>query len=221
MSRPHAWILAALLCSSLAARADDGPAAIVPSDVELQLAKKFAPLVVLARDEPYLPSSIEFYAPHVSLRCKGNVAHGPILAVAGKLPDAGKQTSECFLTTNEPMKGPDQILGFFHGEDPTKKPVPVYVSFYKSRKNGALNIQYLTFFPYNWGKNVCLTLAPKDHCMGKRHQMDNHVGDWEGLTVQVQNNKVVGVRVGAHAASKIGYTFLASAQGKCPNEGGS
>jgi hypothetical protein len=118
------------------------------------------------------------------------------------------------------MKGPDQILGFFHGQDPRKTQVPIYAGFYKATKSGALNIHYRTFFPYNWGKNVCLSLAPKDHCLAKRHQMDNHVGDWEGVTVQVKAGKLVGVRVGAHSASKIGFTFRDGAKGGCPSESG-
>jgi hypothetical protein len=146
---------------------------------------------------------------------------GTVTAIHGTLPSKGDQQSHCFMTTTQALKGPDDILPFFHGQDPARAPVPVYVSTYKSKKNGALNIQYLTFYPYNWGKNVCLSLAPKDHCMAKRHQMDNHVGDWEGMTVQVQGDKLVGVRVGAHSASKVGFTYLASAKGKCANEGGS
>jgi hypothetical protein len=221
LNMPIALSASLVALASLAAQAA-GPANLVPGPAELALAKKFAPIVVLAQGEPYLPSSIEFYAPHVTLQCKGANAKGSVLAVAGTLPDPGAQQSNCFLTTNEKMKGPDHILAFFKGQAPSaKSPVPVYVSFYRSAKNGALNIQYLTFYPYNWGKNVCLSLAPRDHCMAKRHQMDNHVGDWEGMTIQVQNDQLVGVRVGAHSASTIGFTYLKSATGKCADEGGS
>ena len=203
--------LVSLLCLSGAA-ASAAPAIHAPTPEELALAKKYAPLIVLAKDEKYLPSSIEFFAPNVHFT--GGGLSGTITNPQGAL------SGDNHLTTVQKMSGPDQILPFFHGQDPGKAPVPVYVSFYKAA-SGALNVQYMTLWPYNWGKNVCLSAAPKDHCLAKRHQMDNHVGDWEGMTIQLKGDKLVGVRVGAHSASSIGFTFKAGAGGKCPNEGGS
>jgi hypothetical protein len=214
----------AALTFALLVAAPQPPATFAPDASQLALARKFAPIVMLAKGEPYLPSSIEFFAPHVAVHCKGANASGSVLKIAGKLPDGETQKTNCFLTTAQPLHGPDEILPFFKGADPSRAPVPVYISFYKSVQSSApdtFNIQYLTFYPYNWGKDVCLSLAPKDHCVGKRRQMDNHVGDWEGLTIKVQHGAMVGVRVGAHATDDIGFTFEAKATGKCADEGGS
>ena len=101
----------AVIATALAAAAPRAQAA--PTPAQMDLAKKFAPLVYLADKEEYLPSSVEFHAQHVTLRCNKGNATGSVLDIKGTLPPAGEQADHCFLTTNEKMTGPNHIHGFF------------------------------------------------------------------------------------------------------------
>jgi hypothetical protein len=56
----------------------------------------------------------------------------------------------------------------------------------------------MTFYPYNYGKQVCTGPAPDDHCLTKRVEMGHHVGDWELITIRFFQGKPNAVHVGSH-----------------------
>src|SRR4051812_20388490 len=73
--------------------------------------------------------------------------------------------------------------------------------------------QYKTFYPYNYGKDICPSVAPNDNCVGIRVSMGNHVADWELMTIRFEHGHPVAVHVGAHGNEipTTAWTFRAPA----------
>ena len=99
----------------------------------------------------------------------------------------------------------------FFGQPITKGNVPVYTKYREyADVNNTLDVYYLTFYPYNRGKDACvgsyicktqlLYLAVTiicvfsfikgvpvgGNCAGFIDTFGNHVGDWEHVTVRFQ-----------------------------------
>lgn len=175
-----------------------------------------APLIYLHPDERFMPSSLEFFAQNVHLECDGARVNKDVVPLPGSsrpvlqaadFPSWQAQTkpdsndSRCALTTNQPMKGPYTILPFFAGQKPTAvSPVPVYVFTYDISSRTSFTAQYTTFYPYNQGKMGCPLFAPADNCLSPsgRKEFDDHVADWELMSIRYVGGEPVEVHVGAH-----------------------
>jgi hypothetical protein len=167
------------------------------------LAVKHAPVIYLAEGEKFLPSSIDYFAQHVRAVCGSTTIAEDIMTLRKEqLP--GGTGENCHFVTRAPMNGPYHVLDFMYGMDPVQFPVPVYVFFYPDEGaaatdlDGSFYAQYMTFYPYNLGKNVCPTFAPGDECAATRKMMGHHVGDWELMTIRFVEGKPFRVHVGAH-----------------------
>jgi hypothetical protein len=84
--------------------------------------------------------------------------------------------------------------------------VPIYATIY-GYGPGYFNVEYKTFYPYNYGKQACDGLW-NSGCQGNWAQDDNHVADWEGMSIQFVNYKPAAVRTAAHSTDSIGTTYL-------------
>jgi hypothetical protein len=95
--------------------------------------------------------------------------------------------------------------------------VPIYATIY-GYGPGWFNVEYKTFYPYNYGKQACAGLW-NSGCQGNWTQDDNHVGDWEGMSIQFVNYKPAAVRTAAHSTDSIGTTYLSDLSGTFPGGG--
>jgi hypothetical protein len=182
------------------------------------IAQKYAPLVYLASGETWLPSSIDFYAANVRLNCgNGKTVRENILELANPIV---LPANECFFVPKQRLSGPYDQPSWLHGQDPTKTSVPIYVFIYPDESGEASDsthmsfyAQYMTFYPYNYGKNACVSLAPFDNCLSPRVMLGNHVADWELVTIRFREGRPAAVHVGAHGNDipDTAYTFRAPA----------
>jgi hypothetical protein len=193
--------LAAMLVTGLAANAETAPTA----PETLEIIKKYAPLVYLAQGETYLPSSLEDYFKNMHLVCDGKTLQKDVfqVTVSDLPPGEGgpHDNARCRFTTNDPMSGPYDIKPFFKGRTPTpESPVPVYVYIYDMSNPRTFSAQFNTFYPYNKGKMACPMLAPHSECLSPfgRREFDDHVADWELMSIRFIGGKPAAVHVGAH-----------------------
>ena len=63
-----------------------------------------------------------------------------------------------------------------------------------------VDVLYPTFYPYNYGKDVCVGLESQNlTCYGfDYHTFDNHVGDWEHAEIRFQYGQPVGIFLSSH-----------------------
>ncbi|XP_066911544.1 uncharacterized protein [Clytia hemisphaerica] len=155
---------------------------------------RWAPLIRLAKNEPWKPSSVEFFLKHTKI----THGSGPTNLTPSNLPSCD---SGCFLTTKDKMKSAStSSLAVFKGQSVSK--VPVY-AFVDRDEPEEISIQYYTFYPYNRGKTICIGVAgsgkcklkilgkcivriPK--CSGFTKSFGHHVGDWEGIKVVLKSS---------------------------------
>jgi hypothetical protein len=199
--RAAAGGLAGLLLMSLAARAGTAP----PAPETLEIIKKYAPLVYLSQAEVYLPSSLEDYFQNMHLVCDGKTIQKDAfqVTVSDLPPGEGgpHDNARCRFTTNDPMSGAYDIKPFFKGRMPTATaPVPVYVYIYDMSNPRTFSAQYNTFYPYNQGKMACPMFAPGSECLSPfgRREFDDHVADWELMSIHFTGGVPTSVHVGAH-----------------------
>ena len=70
------------------------------------LAERHAPLIWLAQDQPWLPSSVDFFAANVTAVCNGQTISTDILTLtAAQLPD-NQSDEDLQLVTRQPLAGP-------------------------------------------------------------------------------------------------------------------
>ena len=179
---------------------------IVAQPVSNEVLSTYAPLIYLHPEEDFMPSSIEYFAANTYMECFGKRIPKPIMSIGAADMPSGQGTTNgnsrdaaCRTTTNDPMNGPYDIKPFFHGVKPTaQSPVPVYVFIYDWQSPTTFTAQFNTFYPWNKGKMACPGLAPDDNCVGKRYEADDHVGDWELVSIRFVNGQPAAVHVGAH-----------------------
>jgi hypothetical protein len=196
-----ACVVAAGLATGFAARADMAP----PAQETLDILKKYAPLVYLAQGETFLPSSLEDYFQHMHLECDGKTVQKNIFQVTQADLPAGQggphDNAHCRFVTNDAMSGPYDIKPFFNGRLPSAAaPVPVYVYVYDMSNPRTFSVQYNTFYPYNKGKMACPMFAPGSECLSPfgRREFDDHVADWELMSIRFEHGVPLAVHVGAH-----------------------
>ena len=63
------------------------------------------------------------------------------------------------------------------------------------------DVIYTTFYPYNYGKDVCVGLESVNHtCYGYDfHTFGNHVGDWEHAEIRFQNMRPTELYLSVHS----------------------
>ncbi len=169
-------------------------------NAQQEIARRYAPMIWLAEGEQWLPSSIDFFAANVQAKCNGQAVSQNILTLtASQLPSGGGTDTTCNFETRQPLSGPYDRPAFLQGQSPAQTSVPIYVFLYPDSSDpGVFYAQYMTFYPYNLGKNACMTLAPFDNCLGSRVEMGDHVADWELMTIRFSQGQPSAVHVGSH-----------------------
>ncbi len=183
-----------------------------------QTIQAYAPLIYLSKDESFLPDTLENYAAGMHMECDGQrMSKGLMQITATDLAPYGyggpHDDARCIMTTNTPLRNEYDVQPFFHGRKPTASaPVPVYVFVYDYINPGAFTAQYNTFYPYNEGKGGCPLFVVSGNCISPfgRKVFDDHVADWELMTIRFAGGKPASVHVGAHSNSQTGSQFSAS-----------
>ena len=168
----------------------------VPSKIGY-LMYKWAPLVKLAQNELWRPSSVDFFLSQCKLEdCSGQPNANALTSSNLERCTYGKS----FIVTKDRISCPsctEPVV--LRGQDPSSPSiVPTYVIY--REHNNFLEIAYWMFFPYNRGKRVCIGYfqrgcsckeiwgycpCPKDlGCVGGYSTFGHHVGDWEKVIVR-------------------------------------
>jgi len=147
----------------------------------IEKVKKYSPLVYLAKNEKFKPSSIEFFSRYV-------------------------HHSNNYLTSNEEINHPSATnLSFFSGQSVSRDNIPVYVQIVKKPKMGEniTDVFYWMFYPYNRGKRVCISpVYLNNSCWGKYSTFGHHVGDWEHITIRFYKETPIKIYLSQHNFGK-------------------
>jgi hypothetical protein len=159
----------------------------------------------------------------------GGVDCNPVFNQQPGWPDGTGLMAQLQKTDCQTTAGQNVLYPLFKGQggnltssvadlnSPDPSVVPIYAIIY-GYGPGFFNVEYKTFYPYNYGKQACAGLW-NGGCQGNWTIDDNHVADWEGMSIQFVNYQPAAVRTGAHSTSSIGRTFLADVNGVYPNGG--
>lgn len=163
---------------------------------ERDILKEYAPRLIFHKNEEYLPSSVQFFLE----RTKEEEGH---------------------YVSKEELNCPDcQNLDFLKGMKPEDKP-EIY-GFIRERSPTEKELIYFIFYPYNLGKEVCIGVDglfldgvfdeiisgagdlvdtvtdTVQGCLGSKIRFGNHIGDWEHITIRLENQAPQEVFLSAH-----------------------
>jgi hypothetical protein len=139
-------------------------------------AAQFAPIVHLANDETYQPSSAQFFLPNTQ-RVNGFL---DVIESLGSYSD------------------PDPV--FLRGQNPASTRVPVYAEIVH-RDNlpvDTTDVIYWMFFPYNLGKSIPISEVDIPGVWEEDVHFGNHVGDWEHLTLRFVDGRPSQIYLAQH-----------------------
>ncbi|XP_037800159.1 vacuolar protein sorting-associated protein 62-like [Penaeus monodon] len=173
------------------------PVKPVPREL-LDIIIDWAPLIWLHPEEVFFPSSVEFHFENVEVRTANET-------VVQTSPDrwsvvTGPETSSMHLNSVPDLDCADCLLDWFAGQNVSEVTVPTYV-FIKDYHDacGTVDVAYRSFYPYNFGKDVCVGVPVGDVCEGYMQSFGNHVGDWEHFSIRIRNKKVVECYIAVHS----------------------
>ncbi|SFT00474.1 jacalin-like lectin [Marininema halotolerans] len=146
---------------------------------KLQLMTQYAPQVWFDKDEQYYPSSVEWSFSFLERYKKSG-------------------TDEYSLRTKESLDNPNGVLSFFHGNLNSAR---VY-SFWKQVNPTTADIKYYIWYPYNRGK-ISKNLESFASFFGIHGGIGNHVGDWEGISIRLENGQPTRTEINYHSWSKM------------------
>lgn len=140
------------------------------------LATTYGPKIWMHHDEEYFASSVPFFMENMY--------------------DNGTR-----LVTNESLGCDDCTAPSFLDGEPLiggNYTTPSYV-ITVPKGNGITDLVYFQFYPYNLGKNVCIGIEVFNNCVGSRQLIGNHVGDWEHMTVRLQDGQPTKLYLSQHS----------------------
>lgn len=160
--------------------------------------EEWAPLIWLHPEEVFFPSSVDFHFENVEVRDRNETQ-------MQAFPDrysvvTGPDTSAYHLNTVPDLECGDCLLDWFAGQNIIEVPVPTYV-FVKDYQDacGTVDVVYRSFYPYNFGKDVCVGVTVGGVCEGVMQSFGNHVGDWEHYSIRIRNGSVTDCYVSVHS----------------------
>lgn len=161
-----------------------------------KLVETWAPAVWLHSQDPFYPSSIDFHLENVQMRSEDEhvVQEFP-------RPDnifTGPVTENFHLNTLSEIDCVNCFQPFFYGQPLQYSPVYTFVTEHNDSCN-TVDVTYAVFFPFNYGKDVCVGLDQFGVCLGEVKTFGNHVGDWEHVSLRLQGGEPSQIYVGVHS----------------------
>lgn len=173
----------------------------------VRVARDLAPKIYLHPGERFYPSSLEYFFRNVNLTNRnGQKVPASYQKVPLRPTNLAKKDEfkSYFLMSNQKLKCDSCIdPAFFRGQKPNKVSVPVYTIFSK-KSDTITDIVYFLFYPYNRGKRVCIGIYTDwGGCAGGYSTFGHHVGDWEHMTIRLENNRPTKIFLASHDKGKV------------------
>jgi len=163
----------------------------------LSLVTSWAPLVWIHGEDPFYPSTVNFHLNNVQVRSSDErvVQEGPL---TGDTVVTGEDTESAHLNTVQDLECVNCHRPFFSGQPLSQVPSYTFVTQHNDSCN-TVDVTYSFFYPYNYGKDVCIGLDSNGFCLGGWKTFGNHVGDWEHVSLRLQSGNPTEMYVGAHS----------------------
>ncbi len=166
----------------------------------IDLSREWAPLIWLHPEEVFFPSTVDFYIREMQVRDSGEqvVQVDPTAATIV----SGPSTEDLHLNTVADIECVNCYEDFFFGEAPgggSDWTVYTHIREYDD-DCGTVDVKYTVFYPYNYGKDVCIGILHDDgSCQGHLGTYGNHLDDWQGAEIRFRGGRPTDMYLGAHS----------------------
>ncbi|OLN97839.1 putative vacuolar protein sorting-associated protein TDA6-like protein 1 [Colletotrichum chlorophyti] len=165
---------------------------------------RYAPLVWLHSDDPYMPSDLLEHIRHTTPAIDGKpLQHLPPLDL-DNLEILNDREDDVALTSNDdPLAYPPWLLGATpDSEGKVHNATPCVVIMVEKNQRD-VDVFYFYFYSYNEGPNITQVLEPFNRMVrGKNVELGihygDHVGDWEHNMIRFRDGKPVGIYFSQH-----------------------
>ncbi|XP_059352054.1 uncharacterized protein LOC130688756 [Daphnia carinata] len=174
------------------------PATAITPEAE-NLIRTWSPLIWLHSEEKFLPSSVEFFLPEVTIQNNESAIVQEYVTPENLI--GGEASVTLHMQTREPLDCPSCYnLDMFFGQAIENGGVPTYTIYreYDDAFN-TLDVSYFAFYPYNRGKDACVGVPINGSCAGAEKNLGNHVGDWEHNALRFRNGQPYLIHLNVHS----------------------
>ncbi|KAF9735493.1 hypothetical protein PMIN06_010771 [Paraphaeosphaeria minitans] len=148
---------------------------------------KYAPVVYLHNQDPYMPSDLNTHISHTTPRVNFNTVSAPNPLDLNSLNQLG---GDVYLTSNDDITTIPEWLKGVRPDGNGKTEGTTAAVIVNDKGNGDVDAFYMFFYTYNWGGEV-LGLSSLN--------FGNHVGDWEHVMVRFKDGQPQAVWYSQHA----------------------
>ncbi|CDZ98346.1 Vacuolar protein sorting-associated protein 62 [Phaffia rhodozyma] len=178
-------------------------------DTTHNLARKFAPIIYLAKDERFFPASIDYFLPSLTalhddssrpvsrsptslnstnldrLPYHGSGVHLAINSPPAPSAKENAYNAQPFFPPARPGEIDERVYGNQHRPIGDWSSLAVAV---EKSKEGVVDLYYWTYYPYNFGKFVGARVG----------WVGNHISDWECMMVRTVDGEPISVDYLSH-----------------------
>jgi len=162
-----------------------------------ELATKWAPRVWLHQDEKFFPSTVDFHLKNVETRDNDENVRADAPLLPSTVP-TGQETETWHLNTVKDLECVNCFEDFFSGQSVDQVPSYAFVTEHADACD-TVDVTYSLFYPFNYGKDVCVGIDTGSGCLGEWKTFGNHVGDWEHVSLRLQRGQPVEMYLGVHS----------------------
>jgi len=157
----------------------------------------WAPRVWLHPEEVFYPSTVQHHLDNVENRNKEEA-----VVQSSPIPQesllGGEPTADWHLNTQNDLECVNCFEDFFSGQPADQVPSYAFVTEHNDSCS-TVDVTYTLFYPFNYGKDVCIGLEVGGSCVGDLRTFGNHVGDWEHVSLRLQGGRPTLIYVGVHS----------------------
>jgi len=175
------------------------------SDSSRELITKWAPRVWMHDEEVFNPSTVAFHLKNMEVRDASEQVQAGAPLTPSSVP-RGEETSTWHLNTPQDLECVNCFRDFFSGQPLDQVPSYAFVTEHND-SCATVDVTYSLFYPFNYGKDVCVGIDTGGLCLGEVKTFGNHVGDWEHVSLRLQGGQPREIYLGVHR-SEITFFFI-------------
>jgi len=164
-----------------------------------KLVNDWAPLIWIHPEDPFYPSNVDYHLANMEVRDKDESliqSHPNVSSIVH-----GQETADYHLNTFVDIECVHCYRPHFYGQPLEEVKVYALVKEWNDECK-TVDVSYPTFYPYNYGKDVCIGLDPNGNCNGPIDgpiwTFGNHISDWEHTAIRFQFGQPTDMYLAAH-----------------------
>lgn len=166
------------------------------SQEDQEIIRKWMPTYWLHSEEVFFPTNFEYYISQMELRdADQNIVD---INPTAETLIIGPESVDLHLNTKSEIDCVHCYDDAFFGL-PLDQLHPYAIAKVWNDSCNTIDVKFNTWYPYNYGKDVCFSIDPNGFCLGVRVTIGNHFCDGDHSLMRIQNGEPKYLQLNAHS----------------------